>query len=302
VKIDRSKLNTLLRSGLNSEIKTRKQLAAHLGLDPTSLTRWFANRDRLGNPRYPVVPDRHVTKILALFNLTAQCLHLNDDEFRQHCFELSLLRTKEDIKGQDDLAKKNQLRLEHAEKRKLLLQDYTETKTNKVPIFVSLLALTTAGGWFAIEKKVIDFWQPLSISNESSFNETKCWTGYSPSLGNFKRQDKADPCNYGKLFHSALMQLKLINESQQTSKMSSEFTALEDYILFLSEKLDQRRIDDRITINIELGKSELRRLNYQKAQGYFQIASDILGTLSNPKPAISAELIALSTKAKAALN
>jgi hypothetical protein len=49
MKTDRNKLNTLLHSGLNPEIKTRKQLAAYLSLDPTSLTRWLANKDRLGN-------------------------------------------------------------------------------------------------------------------------------------------------------------------------------------------------------------------------------------------------------------
>ncbi|PAJ76287.1 hypothetical protein CJF42_00940 [Pseudoalteromonas sp. NBT06-2] len=81
MKIDRNKLNTLLRSGLNPEIKTRKHLAAHLSLDPTSLTRWFASRDRLGNPRYPVVPDRHVTKILQLFTLDPDSLNLNDENF-----------------------------------------------------------------------------------------------------------------------------------------------------------------------------------------------------------------------------
>ena len=86
MKIDRNKLNTLLRSGLNPEIRTRKNLAAHLGLDPTSLTRWFASRDRLGNPRYPVVPDRHVTKILQLFNLDPQTLNLEDAVFRQYWF------------------------------------------------------------------------------------------------------------------------------------------------------------------------------------------------------------------------
>jgi len=72
LKIDRAKLNTILKSGLNPKVKTRKQLAVCLGLDPTSLTRWFASKDRLGKPRYPVVPDRHVTKILAIFNLNVE--------------------------------------------------------------------------------------------------------------------------------------------------------------------------------------------------------------------------------------
>jgi tetratricopeptide (TPR) repeat protein len=87
VKINRAKLNAILRSGLHPQITTRKLLAAHLNLDPTSLTRWFATTDRLGNPRFPVVPDRHVTAILQTFSLEASSLSLSDEDFRQYCFD-----------------------------------------------------------------------------------------------------------------------------------------------------------------------------------------------------------------------
>jgi len=70
----------------------------------------------------------------------------------------------------------------------------------------------------------------------------------------------------------------------------------------LSKQLDQQRINDKITINIELGKSELQRSNYQAAQNYFQIASSILLTLDNPKPQIIAEITALQNKINIALN
>ena len=129
VKIDKNKLNTLLRSGLNPEIKTRKHLAAQLGLDPTSLTRWFATRDRLGNPRYPVVPDRHVTKILALFNLSPQCLSLNEEEFRHHCFELSLKHKK----GQNDLRQKNVVL------RELSIEEYSAPNNKTFPLILSIV-------------------------------------------------------------------------------------------------------------------------------------------------------------------
>lgn len=90
MKITRAKLNAMLRSGLRGDITTRKQLAAHLGLEPTSLTRWFTSTDSAGNPRYPVVPDRHVTPILQLFSLEPNSLNLSDEDFRQHCIEQSL--------------------------------------------------------------------------------------------------------------------------------------------------------------------------------------------------------------------
>ena len=301
MKIDRNKLNTLLRSGLNPEIKTRKQLAAYLGLDATSLTRWFATRDRLGNPRYPVVPDRHVTKILALFNLTAQCFSLNDEEFRQHCFELSLLRTKIASDNQADLAKKSLLRLEQAAKRKLTLQDYSVVKTNKMPLVVAALCVAVGGGWFLIGENIPNFWLSSTTTN-SHFKETKCWTGYSSVLGDFKQQDSADPCHYGKLFHNALKQLKIENKNPQISTTRGEFTATEDYILFLSKQLDQRRINERIAINIELGKNEMQRLNYQAAQNYFKAANEILLSSPNSTPRIATEISTYLAKINALLN
>ena len=86
MKINRVKLNAMLRSGLNPAVSTRKQLAAHLNLDATSITRWFASTDSAGNPRYPVVPDRHVIAILQLFSLSPEHLQLSDEDFRQFCF------------------------------------------------------------------------------------------------------------------------------------------------------------------------------------------------------------------------
>jgi len=300
VKIDRSKLNTLLRSGLNPEIKTRKQLAAHLNLDSTSLTRWFATRDRLGNPRYPVVPDRHVTNILALFNLNAQCLSLSDDEFREHCFELSLLHTKVQNKVQKDIEKKSILRLEQIAKRKLTLKDYPTEKVNKTPFLVGTLLLAVGVSWFYIEENIPNFWQQSTFIETSS--ETKCWSGYASYLGDFKQKDDADPCHYGKLLYKALTDLKIKNANTSLAKSSGELSATQDYILFLSKQLDQQRINDKITINIELGKSELQRSNYQAAQNYFQIASGILLTLDNPKPQIIAEISALQNKINITLN
>jgi len=292
VKIDKNKLNTLLRSGLNPEIKTRKQLAAQLGLDPTSLTRWFATRDRLGNPRYPVVPDRHVTKILALFNLSAQALSLDEEEFRQHCFELSLQFKK----GQNDLRQKN------VALRKLNVEEYSPSKNLRLPFTLFSVLISLLITWFFISTNPDLFEQPSFSSENNSISEVECWQGFSSSLGDFSQHDNADPCHYGKLFHRAINQLKAENESQSLSTSTGELSASRDYLLFLSKQLDERRLNEKIVLNLELGKNELRRLNYLAAQNYFQIAGNILNSSNNPNAKIVAEIAAYKTQIETALK
>jgi len=292
VKIDKNKLNTLLRSGLNPEIKTRKQLAAQLGLDPTSLTRWFATRDRLGNPRYPVVPDRHVTKILALFNLSAQALSLDEEEFRQHCFELSLQFKK----GQNDLRQKN------VALRKLNVEEYSPSKNLRLPFTLFSVLISLLITWFFISTNRDLFEQPSFSSENNSISEVECWQGFSSSLGDFSQHDNADPCHYGKLFHRAINQLKAENESQSLSTSTGELSASRDYLLFLSKQLDERRLNEKIVLNLELGKNELRRLNYLAAQNYFQIAGNILNSSNNPNAKIVAEIAAYKTQIETALK
>ena len=233
MKIDRAKLNTLLRSGLNPEIKTRKQLAVFLGLDPTSITRWFASRDRLGNPRYPVIPDRHVTKILQLFNLEPQWLDLNDEEFRRRCFEMSLQFTKDN----DDLVHKQLVRLEKVEQRRLVINQYTIQKKSKVPLLIVITGVCLGLGWLLTDINPFDKLKFISLVEKSSSNEAKCWLGYSPALGDFKGEDKADTCHYGHLYHNAIMHLKTLNKNNQLSLSSGEFAETKAYIMFLSEHL-----------------------------------------------------------------
>jgi hypothetical protein len=267
VKIDKNKLNTLLRSGLNPEIKTRKQLAAQLGLDPTSLTRWFATRDRLGNPRYPVVPDRHVTKILALFKLSPQCLSLNEEQFRHHCFELSL----QNKKGQSEVRQQN------VALRKISIEEYSPSNSRAFPVLLFILFIISAITWYFISDKSSLFEQKKPTQLEYSLSKTKCWSGFSKSFGDFDKEDEADPCHYAKLFHQAINQLKVKNQSQT----ESEFIASQNYLSFLSKQLDQRRLNDKIILNVELGKSELRQLNYLNAQNHFIIARDLLVSSTN---------------------
>ncbi len=296
VKIDKNKLNTLLRSGLNPEIKTRKHLAAQLGLDPTSLTRWFSTRDRLGNPRYPVVPDRHVTKILALFNLSPQCLSLDEEEFRHHCFELSLQVKK----GQNDLRQKN------VALRELSIEEYSAPNNKTFPLILSIVLLGFGIAWYFINGNSDFFEQTKPTKVESSVTKTKCWAGYSSSLGSFSREDEADPCHYSKLFHQAMSQLKDENQSNLQSKSAStsegEFTAAHNYLLFLSKQLEQRRLDDKISLHLELGKSELRQLNYLSAQNHFEISRNILISSVNQDPKILAEISKFSDQIKTALK
>lgn len=286
MKIDRSKLNTILRSGLNPEIKTRKQLAAHLSLDPTSLTRWFSSRDRLGNPRYPVVPDRHVTKILQLFNLDPQSLHLDDEEFRHYCFEQSLLQTNH----QSELEQKNRLRLENALQRKLDISDYSTERNTRAPLIVFGLVILAMATWYFTQQLDFNKLNPKTVENSLAVNERQCWTGYSPSLGVFKGEDEADPCHYGKLFHKALMRLKAENKSLDVAGSKVELSGTHAYISFLFEQLERRRIRDNIALNIELGKSEMYRTNYQAARSYFHNASEMLATLPEPSPDMSTEI------------
>jgi len=270
VKIDRTKLNTLLKSGLNPEIKTRKHLAAQLGLDPTSLTRWFASRDRLGNPRYPVVPDRHVANILQIFNLAAESLTLDDQQFRQHCLEVALQQAEEN----DDSKQKALLRLENIARRKLTLPPHSNQNRRQL-YFLLFTAIVVSG---------ISFWwfnqTHLSQSKPSATGpvaaEMNCWTGYSDSLGYFDEVDMADPCHYGKLFHKALEQLKASNENALAAKSGKMKEAQEEYILFLSKHLQQRGIDQQVNLNIELGRLEFNRANYTEALSYFKNAEKIL--------------------------
>jgi hypothetical protein len=286
VKIDRNKLNAILRSGLNPEIKTRKQLAAHLSLDPTSLTRWFSSRDRLGNPRYPVVPDRHVTKILQLFKIDSHSLNLNNEEFRQYCFENSLSQSSH----QSDLEQKQKLRLENASQRKLIISNYSTGRSKRPFIVIASIIMLSVMAWYFIKPFHFNNLKSLASENDETVNMVKCWTGYSPTLGVFDEEDKADPCHYGKLFHNALLQLKAENNQLKLSIPQTEHSASQHYLTFLFKQLESRRITDNITLNIELGKSELHRSNYQAAQTYFQTASEMLTTLPKPSPQMLSEI------------
>jgi len=275
VKIDRIKLNTLLKSGLNPEIKTRKHLAAQLGLDPTSLTRWFASRDRLGNPRYPVVPDRHVANILQIFNLAAESLTLDDERFRQHCLEVALRQAEEN----DDSKQKALLRLENIARRKLTLPP--QSKQNNYRIHLFLFTAIVVSGIFIWRFNQTHLSQSKPSATGPVAAEMNCWTGYSDSLGYFDEVDMADPCHYGKLFHKALEQLKASNENALAAKSGKTRGAQQEYILFLAKHLQQRRIDQRINLNIELGRLEFNRANYTEALSYFRNAEKILAASPN---------------------
>ncbi len=286
MRIDRSKLNTLLRSGLNPDIKTRKQLAAFLNLDPTSLTRWFSTRDRLGNPRYPVVPDRHVTKILQLFNVDMQCLSLNDEEFRQYCFELSLSNTNQ----QNELARKNKARLENALNRKLNISDYSKKKQSKIPHYAFLLIGTALVVGCVLKYIGVTKVEQSASDNDLTAYEPECWTGYSFALGSFEEGDKADPCHYGKLFYNALSKLKSENKHIETNGLNAHQSSTHTYIAFLHEQLENRRIREKIVMNIELGKSELYRSNYSAAKSYLDNANELVSVLPESSPLLAKEI------------
>jgi len=121
--------------------------------------------------------------------------------------------------------------------------------------------------------------QSHTETSKKDLSEDPCWTGYSLMLGEFKQVDEADPCHYRKLLHNAVSLLKEQNNTDlKTSALglSEELGANQDYILFLSSKLDQRRVMDKIILNIELGKSALNKKNYFKAKVHFKAASEML--------------------------
>ena len=301
MKIDRAKLNTLLKSGLNPNVKTRKHLAAQLGLDPTSLTRWFASRDRLGNPRYPVVPDRHVANILQIFDLEPESLTLDDEKFRQHCLEVALRHAEEN----DDNKQKALLRLENIARRKLTLPVQSSQSNRHIHLLL-LMVIVFAGMslWWSKQTKLGQSYPLLSTSMPAGVD---CWTGYSESLGSFDALDKADPCHYGKLFHNALEHLKASNDKNQLSKSNKPTAITDEYILFLSKNLEQRRIDEKITLYVELGRRELNRPDYSAAVKYFKAAEEMLLSSPNQNPKLSTKIsnyiaAAISADLAAAIN
>ena len=276
MKINRSKLNTLLRSNLKPAIKTRKQLAAQLGLDPTSLTRWFAAHDRLGNPRYPVVPDRHVANILQIFELQPDCLDLDDEAFHQYCFALALQRHADD----DQARQKARVRLEKIAQRTLTIPQRPGRSRYTTLAVLAGGTLMAGAVWYWLNPTA-GLWQP-SQSIKSEVDTAACWTGYSASLGHFPQTDEADPCHYGKLFHRAMVQLKADNDSP--SAANKDLGAQADYILFLANQLQQRQARQAISLQIELGRLALRRLDHPAARSYFQSAQTQLADLPQPDP------------------
>ena len=51
-----------------------------------------------------------------------------------------------------------------------------------------------------------------------------------------------------------------------------------EYIIFLSNQLEQRRVEQQVELNIELGRREFNRLNYSEAIDYFRKAEKIIGS------------------------
>jgi hypothetical protein len=286
VKIDRTTLNTLLRSGLKPQIKTRKQLAALLGLDPTSLTRWFASHDRLGNPRYPVVPDRHVSDILQIFDLPPDSLYLENEQFRQYCFELALQRAEDN----DDAKQKALIRLENIARRKLTIPVNSGQKSHERTFTLAIVVIFAGVAWWWFYSDGLKQIEPYFA--DPAEKEANCWTGYSPSMGSFDGEDKADPCHYSKLFHRALEQLKTSNKKEDSAKSSKDNYLENDYILFLFTILEQRRTDQKLSLNIELGRRELRHLRYDTALAYFQVAKQIFDTSPKQNPKVLDEITA----------
>ena len=295
--IDRAKLNSLLKSGLNPDIKTRKQLAAELGLDPTSLTRWFSHRDRLGNARHPVVPDRHVGRLLQIFELSSDVLNLDTKSFHQYCLDVALQRANDnDVKKQ-----KAAKRFETITSRKIDIASYTSKKQPRTfPLFAVLGGGIIVLGSFLFTTTKND---PESINKLSTIPQVhaKCWQGYSAELGTFKSADPADPCHYAKLYQAALSQLSHYNEQAGNTQTTHEIDN-KKYLNFLSNQLDQRRIGNKIYLNVELAKSALRQGDVIVAQQHMNQVESLLAQLPSPPESMLMLVNVLSKKLKLTPN
>lgn len=308
MKIDRDKLNTLLRSGLHPEINTRKKLAAEMGLDPTSITRWFAVRDRLGNPRFPVIPDRHVSRILEIFNAQPQWLSLDNEAFRQQCFETAVELTKKAELSEHEKA----LRLKRIEQRRLDIDDYLLDERSSLSWKFGLLVLFGMAVVFTaiyfqrsnsaadMTQDAITPWTTTKLNHSSIFDvieEEKCWQGFSDLAGDYDEPDPADPCHYAKLMNRALIQLQADNSNAKLAvkKDFESLNAQHDYLLFLSEKLDQRRLKQRVILNLELSKSEFRRNNFGQAKTYLNLALSAQNKLKHKSPILAQKLAEFSS-------
>ena len=306
MKIDREKLSVLLKSGLHPEINTRKKLAAEMGLDPTSITRWFAVRDRLGNPRYPVIPDRHVNRILDIFNAKPQWLNLDNDAFRQQCFEAAITQTKKAKLTEQERA----LRLKRIEQRRLVIDNYTLDERNwlswkmGLTVVISLTAATMLvlfSPFAKFKPNTVDSIETNVAQQVSMGGDTvkeKCWRGYSSMMGNFEKVEPSDPCHYAKLMHLALAQLQESNLDDEITNNSpfESLNAHHDFLMFLSTKLDQRRAKEHAILHIELTKSELKRKNIKAAKNYLKLAQRSSENLSKSHPQIVAELTKLANQ------
>ena len=133
-KINKAKLDVMINSGLNPKINSRKALAQALSLGPTAINKWFAARDSQGIPRHPVVPEKHVTTILLLFEIPSDKLALDLAEFTLFCREAS--RTRQLSQNQSQMAA-------HQNKPKRP-QSLSAIFTF---IFISLLSITAASAW-----------------------------------------------------------------------------------------------------------------------------------------------------------
>lgn len=282
VKINREKLNTLLKSGLNPEVKTRKHLAEKLDLDPTSLTRWFSTRDRLGNPRYPVVPDRHINNILMVFNLDPQCFELDDEAFHRYCFELAIQRQEE---GQSQ-SKKLLTRQDKVDSRRLSIPMSEVSKRRTIGYLAATFAAVVVVGVLGIS-----IWPKQDIVNHqaSVLAEEQCWQGFAEGELDTKTQDQSDPCHYRKLLYRAINQLKADNQNQsETERITVDATG--DYIAFLSQKLEQRNLLEKAVLNYELGRNQLIKGNEDAALEHFLIAQNALSEVPVPDKAFLEEL------------
>ena len=282
VKINREKLNSLLKSGLNPQVKTRKQLAEKLELDPTSLTRWFATRDRLGNPRYPVVPDRHISNILRVFSLDAECFAMDDEAFHRYCFELALQRQDVSLSGEKKL-----LTREDKVARRRMSIPMSPMRKRRMAFKLAAsgcIAALSIFGWLHLQQDALP-----GANIGKKISENNCWRGFAVEGEEFDHPDASDPCHYRKLLHRSLAKLKAQNrEESGAGQITVDATG--DYIAFLSEKLEQRHVREKAIIKYELGRSELHKGNYALALDYLTEAQALLKALPDVSPQLHDEV------------
>lgn len=293
MKITRHKLNSLLRSGLNPDITTRKQLAKILELDPTSLTRWFASHDRLGNPRYPVVPDRHVKSILRLFSLQPSDLNLSDENFKQFCFDkaFSISNDSKEASTTAELpvgARENHFIIPEP-KQNITAPWLTVCILGFLAFALTVRSDLKTDSLFKLNQMIVDTpntcWRELKTAalKDNQLGQEPPSTFYPLRFSSDfdSTMEVNERCSY-----QAILEQGLVVLNKNPAPKLDNAPSLVDLLAFVSKKLDDSQTERKAILRFEMGRKEIRMQQLQQASVHFSEALELLSSI----PSVNEEL------------